>query len=141
MINISNRSEKFKISVKKITFEGFSKVYKPDADNSDIIKNNLNAGDKLTYVEINCREKLTNSPARFNDGSIVKAMEKMGIGRPSTYASIISTIQDRGYVIKKSTEGSPYDFKSLTLKKNNFLCSTLIRTRYQLAFYIILNYA
>jgi len=80
-----------------MTFAGFTKV-QPPAKSEDVILPDVKAGDTLELKAVLPTQHFTKPPARFTEASLVKELEKQGIGRPSTYASIISTIQDRGYV-------------------------------------------
>lgn len=86
-----------KTSGKHITFDGFKRIYNFNK-NEEVLLPELNVGDVLNVLEIIPSQHFTQPPARFSEASLVKELEKDGIGRPSTYASIISTIQDRGYV-------------------------------------------
>ena len=84
---------------KVIRFDGFSKVFRPVMMKNEYITiPELHEGDTLTASDIDPSQHFTNPPARYTEGTLVKELEKRGIGRPSTYASIISTIQNRGYV-------------------------------------------
>ncbi|HET7524134.1 MAG TPA: type I DNA topoisomerase, partial [Acidimicrobiales bacterium] len=100
----------FSASGKVIVFPGFMRAYVEGADDPDAELEDrevrlppLQAGDALGVEEMEPRSHATQPPARYTEASLVKALEEMGVGRPSTYASIISTIQDRGYVWKKGT--------------------------------------
>jgi len=100
----------FSASGKVITFPGFLRAYVEGADDPDAELEDrerrlpdVRAGDALSTRELNPRGHTTNPPPRFTEASLVKTLEDLGIGRPSTYASIIGTIQDRGYVWKKGT--------------------------------------
>ncbi len=81
-----------------LKFDGFLKVMPTSKNDEDIILPELNKGDGMTLVELHPKQHFTKPAARYTEAALVKEMEKRGIGRPSTYASIISTIQDRGYV-------------------------------------------
>ena len=89
-------------------FDGFQKVYGIDFEDK-IFPFEIKQGDKLNLNTIFANQHFTEPPARFNEASLVKALEKYGIGRPSTYASIISTIQVRGYVEKEGKAMKPTD--------------------------------
>lgn len=100
-----------------VLFPGFLKVYgasKKDA----VILPSLSSGDTLTLEQATAKQVFSRPPARYSEGSLVKKLEELGIGRPSTYATIISTIQDRGYAEKGEAEGEPRDVIVLTLKEN-----------------------
>ena len=89
----------FSAKGREVVFDGYTKVANVDAKDSDAnILPILNEGDVLGIDKANLDQKFTKPPARFSEAALVKELEKKGIGRPSTYASIISTIQDRGYV-------------------------------------------
>ncbi|WP_296404014.1 type I DNA topoisomerase [Psychrobacter sp.] len=80
-----------------MTFDGYTKVM-PPAKTDDTLLPNVKQGDELNLIKLDPSQHFTKPPARYTEASLVKELEKKGIGRPSTYASIISTIQDRGYV-------------------------------------------
>ncbi|USD66259.1 type I DNA topoisomerase [Vibrio sp. SCSIO 43136] len=81
-----------------LKFDGWTRVQRPLGKNEDQILPAVQIGDKLTLEALDPKQHFTKPPARFTEAALVKELEKKGIGRPSTYASIISTIQDRGYV-------------------------------------------
>jgi DNA topoisomerase-1 len=81
-----------------LKFDGWTRVQRPMGKNEDAILPAVQLGDKLDLVALDPKQHFTKPPARFTEAALVKELEKRGIGRPSTYASIISTIQDRGYV-------------------------------------------
>ncbi|MDC0406072.1 type I DNA topoisomerase [Gammaproteobacteria bacterium] len=83
---------------REVIFDGFTKISQPMKSDGDDILPPLSEGDTLDLNEIKLEQKFTKPPARFSEAALVKELEKKGIGRPSTYANIISTIQDRGYV-------------------------------------------
>ncbi len=108
------RTFTFGTSGKRIQFPGFLRAYvegtdDPDADLGDreTILPNLKVGDKVTVKSVEMTEHVTRPTARYTEATLVRALEEQGIGRPSTYASIISTIQNRGYVFKKGNELVP----------------------------------
>ena len=126
IISISNRKELFIAKAEKIIFDGYKKIYDPKNDETDSAKDDLpqdfiidsiKKDDILTYTKITSNEKYENSPPRYNEGGIVKKLEKSGIGRPSTYSNIIETIIDRKYVEKKDIKGKKIDVKVYTLEK------------------------
>lgn len=94
----------FSASGLTVEFPGFLKVYveekEEDSEEGEVRLPKLKVGDKVNCLKVNCNEHETKPPARFTEASLVQTMEKEGIGRPSTYATIIGTIQDRGYVRK-----------------------------------------
>ena len=118
-IVISNRKEKFVAKGEMIKFDGFLKVYLESADDEteeqDGMLPNLVEGESVSSREINAIERFSKPKARYTEASLVKRLEELGIGRPSTYASTITTVQNRGYVVKGQSEGvkTPYVFLSL----------------------------
>lgn len=114
-------SERFIAHGLQILFDGFLKVYMEshDDDQSSEEENilpSLNEGLKVNYSEICATQKYTPKPLRYTEASLVKKMEELGIGRPSTYAPTISTITQRGYVIKDNRKGEEKEVVTLTLK-------------------------
>ncbi|MBQ9403206.1 type I DNA topoisomerase [Candidatus Saccharibacteria bacterium] len=103
----------FKATGEVVVFDGFLKVY---GKSKDTELPNLSKGDLCDALEITARETFERPPARYTEGSLVKKLEELGIGRPSTYASIMSAIQARGYVVKGESEGIPREVAVLTLK-------------------------
>ena len=106
-INISNRGEKYLCQGEVILFDGFMKVYQHTANDEEETENTnqkllpaVNQGEKLQHLTTKATETFNNHPPRYNEASLVKKLEDLGIGRPSTYAPTISTIQKREYVIK-----------------------------------------
>ena len=113
-IDISD-NEKYFIGVGEIlTFKGFLEIYNDKVNNK--ILPNISVGEILTFEEINATENLSKSPARYSEASLVKKLESLGIGRPSTYAPTISTIQRRGYVEKTNLVGQEVNINKITLK-------------------------
>ena len=101
-----NLSHNFIAKGETIIFDGFLKVY---GKSKDLELPELTKGDIVKYTEIIAHQTFTKPPARYTEGSLVKKLEELGIGRPSTYASIMSAIQTRGYVEKGESEGHPHD--------------------------------
>jgi len=111
---IDKKKHVFTASGKEITFPGFLRAYvegsdDPDAEleSKEIILPTLSLGEALKLNDVNALQHNTKPPARYTEASLVKRLEEEGIGRPSTYASIIGTIQDRGYIFKKGNELVP----------------------------------
>ncbi|MEY2986116.1 MAG: topoisomerase, partial [Candidatus Parcubacteria bacterium] len=96
--DIESSKYTFSTNGKRLVFDGFMRVY--DLKSEDVILPNLNEGENLATKKIEGEQHFTQPPARYSESSLVKALETNAIGRPSTYASIISTIQTRGYVVK-----------------------------------------
>jgi DNA topoisomerase-1 len=114
-------SEHFIATGEIIKFDGFLKVYleSTDDDESDDesgLLPKMNVGDALTTENITATERFTRPPARYTEASLVKQLEELGIGRPSTYAPTITTVQKRGYVERKDVEGHERQFVHFTLK-------------------------
>ncbi|MEZ5146620.1 MAG: type I DNA topoisomerase [Bacteroidales bacterium] len=119
-IDISNRKEQFVARGEVIKFDGFLKVYLESTDDEDQEAQKgmlppVHKGDKLTRSEITATEKYSQPPSRYTEASLVKKMEDLGIGRPSTYAPTISTIQKREYVVKEDREGEDREITILKL--------------------------
>ncbi|MBN1159156.1 MAG: type I DNA topoisomerase [Bacteroidales bacterium] len=120
-IDLSNRPEKFLAEGEVLKFEGFLKVYLESPDEEAEEKANqllpfVSAGMELSCSTMNATERFTHHPPRYTEASLVKKLEELGIGRPSTYAPIISTIQQRGYVIKEERPGKERKFNVVTLE-------------------------
>ena len=107
-ISISTRNESFEAKGEVIIFDGFLKVYGGSKKEADLLPA-LSSGDAVTMNEASARQIFARPPARYTEGSLVKKLEDLGIGRPSTYATIIDTVQTRGYVEKGEGEGTPRD--------------------------------
>ncbi len=103
----------------QMKFQGFLKVWDyPGAQGEDVILPVLEKGDSLNMEELFCEQHFTKPPARFSEATLVKALEKNGVGRPSTYASIMTTIQSRNYVVKEEGKFVPQEVGFLV---NDFL--------------------
>lgn len=107
-ITVSTRNEAFEAKGEVIIFDGFLKAYGGGKKDADILPA-MTSGDTLSLTEANARQVFARPPARYTEGSLVKKLEDLGIGRPSTYATIIDTVQTRGYVEKGEGEGTPRD--------------------------------
>jgi len=122
-IEISGAAEKFIAKGEVIKFDGFLKVYMESTDEEDQNGEEgmlplMNPGDKLDLTEMNAQEKFTQQPFRYTEAMLVKKLEELGIGRPSTYAPTISTIQKREYVVKEDRPGVSRSYTLVTLKKS-----------------------
>ncbi len=120
-INISGSSEKFLATGEVLKFDGFLKVYmeSTDEDQEEDTRGMLplvKVNDPLHRQKIEATEKSTQQPVRYTEASLVKKMEELGIGRPSTYAPTISTIQQREYVVKEDRKGTLRDMTQLILE-------------------------
>jgi DNA topoisomerase-1 len=118
-IDISTRKEKFVAEGEVMKFDGFLKVYIEGTDDEDTEESGmlpaLSVGQQLDYKNIEARQRFTQPPSRFTEASLIKKLEELGIGRPSTYAPTISTIQNREYVLKGEAEGKPRSYQKLDL--------------------------
>jgi DNA topoisomerase I len=120
-INISTTPEKFIASGEVIIFDGFLKVYMESSDDDDEKQSGdsllppIKANDQLQQKEIIAAQRFTQKPPRYTEASLVKKLEEQGIGRPSTYAPIITTIQNRGYVVKEDRPGVERQYITLSL--------------------------
>lgn len=125
-------SEHFAASGEMIKFDGFLKVYLEGTDfeeeEQEGMLPKLTTGDALDNNYITATERFTRPPYRFTEASLVKQLEELGIGRPSTYAPTISTIINRNYVEKGTIEGVERKYLQLTLQENNIKDNTLIET-------------
>ena len=121
-IHIDNAEEKFVANGEVITFDGFLKVYRESTDEEDASEDAIHLlpamqeGDELQRREIIATEKFSAAPLRYTEASLVKKLEDLGIGRPSTYAPTISTIQQREYVQKGDKKGEERSYTIDSLK-------------------------
>ncbi len=123
-INISTNNEELSTSGEVIKFDGFLKVYMESSDDDDTEKEegdesrlpSLTVGQPLEFKQMTATERFTRPSARYTEASLVKKLEELGIGRPSTYAPTISTIIKRNYVEKKDKEGVKRAYQVLRLK-------------------------
>lgn len=128
-INPSTRDDHFTATGEVIKFDGFLRVYieghdDDPADEESGLLPPLKDGNELSAVEVTATERFTQQPPRYTEASLVKKMEELGIGRPSTYAPTISTIQQREYVEKGEKEGTRRRFVTLTLKDGKITSHT-----------------
>jgi len=129
-INVSTQNDPLTATGEVLRFDGFLKVYSEGKDEEDDDEENegvlppLVKGQSLEFVQMQATEKFTRPLPRYTEASLVKKLEELGIGRPSTYAPTISTIQQRGYVEKKDKEGVKRDYQVLLLKSNNITQTT-----------------
>ncbi len=125
-IGVSTRKEELVANGEVLKFDGFLKVYFESTDEeqeSNMEENSDNAllpplqkGQAVALDSMNATERFTRPPARYTEASLVKKLEELGIGRPSTYAPTISTIQNRGYVVREDRDGKPRDYRVMELK-------------------------
>ncbi|TDO20641.1 type I DNA topoisomerase [Pedobacter duraquae] len=121
-IDISTRKENLLAEGEVLKFDGFLKVYLESSDDDDAEDANGNnmlpplaQNQVLQLKEMNATERFSRPPARYTEASLVKKLEELGIGRPSTYAPTISTIQNRGYVVKEERDGKQRAFNTISL--------------------------
>jgi DNA topoisomerase-1 len=125
-ISISTRPEELVAQGEVLKFDGFLKVYMESVDEDEQVNTEDDSDNKmlpvleekqtLIFEEMNAVEKYSRPPARYTEASLVKKLEELGIGRPSTYAPTIATIQNRGYVVKEDREGRARNYRVLSLK-------------------------
>ncbi len=119
-IDASTHNENFTANGEVITFEGFLKVYLEGTDDEDVEQDGMLPAMKVNETLLNnyitATERYTRPPARYTEAALVKKLEELGIGRPSTYAPTISTIQNRNYVEKGTVDGVEREYALLTLK-------------------------
>ena len=119
-IAISGHSESFIATGEVTVFDGFLQVYREGSDDEVVGDTSaipaVHKGDELTAKEIVATERFTQHPPRYTEASLVRKLEELGIGRPSTYAPTISTIQQRGYVEKGNKSGTQRTYGIITLK-------------------------
>lgn len=130
IIGLSNHPISFLATGEVIIFDGFLKVYmeshddETDDEHSDLLPA-ISKGDPLERRLITALEQYTQHPPRYTEASLVKKMEALGIGRPSTYAPTITTIQNRGYIIKESREGTEKNTEQFELKDKDIKIKTV----------------
>lgn len=121
-IAISTMSDVLQAKGEVVKFDGFLKVYAEGTDEEESEDGGsgmlppLNVGQRLNFMEMTATQRFTQKPTRYSEAALVKRLEELGIGRPSTYAPTISTIQQREYIEKKDKEGTPRPFEILVLK-------------------------
>jgi len=121
-IDISNDPHHFVASGEVIKFDGFLKVYMESTDSEEEQESKgllpkFTEGQTINYHQIKAIQRFSHHPPRYTEASLVKKMEELGIGRPSTYAPTISTIQNRGYVLREDRFGTPREYKEIILDK------------------------
>ena len=120
-IDMSGSSNQFVAQGEVVRFDGFLRLYSESTDDDQAAESGegllpkLTAGDRVLPSQITATERFTSAPARYNEASLVKRLEELGIGRPSTYAPTITTIINRGYVVKQNKEGQKRGYVQLTL--------------------------
>ena len=130
-IAVSKSDDIFRAQGETLKFEGFMKVYgfsSNDSDDDRVSADNgllppLTKGERLAADSVTATQRFTQAPARYSEATLVKKMEDLGIGRPSTYAPTISTIQARDYIEHGDSEGTPRSYDVLTLRKGKITVS------------------
>ncbi len=121
--------ETFTAKGEVVTFDGFLKLYLEDMDDQEEEESGMlpkvSVGDRLTLQDMIATQRFSRPPYRYSEASLVKKMEELGIGRPSTYAPTISTIQNRNYVEKGASEGEVRAYEQLTLAANQIVSKEL----------------
>ena len=126
--------EKFNVQASQVLFDGFLKLYmessdEPSQEDEIIILPEMNIGDRMFDHEINAECRFTAAPARYSEATLVKKLEELGIGRPSTYAPTISTLtKGRGYIVKGDKTGDKHAVTNLCLKKGVIKSSSKTET-------------
>ena len=120
-IKNNNNNESFVANGEVLKFDGFLKLYIESTDDENTEEQegmlpSMKINDKLNYNEIKATQKFTYHPPRYTEAALVKKLEELGIGRPSTYAPTISTVQKRGYVVKEDRDGTKRNFEVILLK-------------------------
>ena len=133
-IKAAGVSEPFVAEAEKVIFDGFLKVYIEGTDDEETVEEGITLmpsiveGQKMEQKEIDAVERFTLRPSRYTEASLVKKLEELGIGRPSTYAPTISTIMKRGYVAKGDSKGETRKYNIYTLKGDNITTQTKTET-------------
>jgi DNA topoisomerase I len=132
-IGISSSDEKLIASGEVLRFDGFLKVYMESTDDEDEESTAgmlppLKVGQVLPLLEMTASQRFSKNPPRYTEASLVKKLEELGIGRPSTFAPTISTIQKREYVVKENREGEKRQYEVFLLKNDNISTKQLNET-------------
>jgi len=133
VIEDDKHTAQFTAAGEVVRFDGFLRLDTPETADDDTAPQEtaegllpkLNPGDAVAADQISATERFTQAPARYNEASLVKRLEELGIGRPSTYAPTITTIINRGYVVKQSKEGQKRPYVQLTLKGGKIATKSL----------------
>ena len=135
VIDMNGSESQFVASGEVVRFDGFLRLYSESVDEDQLKDSSeeallpkMQVGDSVISTQIVATERFTTAPPRYNEASLVKRLEELGIGRPSTYAPTIQTIQNREYVVKSDCEGSERNFTVITLSKNDIKETTKTET-------------
>lgn len=132
-ISVAGHEEKFIAQGEVVKFDGFLRVYRESRDNEETANENrvfppMNKGEHPQCAGITATQRFTQHPARYSEAALVHKMEELGIGRPSTYAPIITTIQNRQYVVRGDKEGTAQSYDILSLKNGKITNTTKTET-------------
>ena len=133
-VSCSNAEEKFNVQATQVLFDGFLKLYMestddPQQDDEELILPELHIGNRMEENGINAECKFTSAPSRYTDASLIKKLEELEIGRPSTYAPTITTLtKARGYVVKGDKPGEKHQVTNLSLKNGTIKASVKTET-------------
>lgn len=127
---LDNNDYKFKVTGQELIFDGYLKIYKDYESSEDIILPTLKENEICTTDIVNKEQHFTKPPARYTEAKLIKEMEELGIGRPSTYAKIIDTIKERGYVTLEEKKFKPTEIGIETTDKLQEFFSDLINVKY-----------
>ncbi len=132
-ISISGNKAELQAKGEVIKFDGFLKVYLEGTDDEDEENTKgmlppMSVGDELKLNSLTATERFSQHPPRYTEASLVRKLEELGIGRPSTYAPTISTIQKRGYVVKEDREGTQRNYRVITLINDQVSAETATET-------------
>ncbi len=117
-------SDKLTAKGEVVAFDGYLKVYNLDGGSEDGLLPPMNIGQPLALGELTARQSFSRPPARYNEASLVRTLEEKGIGRPSTYAPTIDTVQQRGYVVKEDREGKERQYRQMVLNAKGLEATT-----------------
>jgi len=121
-IRISTQKENLQAYGEVVIFDGFLRLYQESLDDEEedaaTILPPLQVGKELDFIKMDATERFSRPPTRYTEATLVKKLEELGIGRPSTYAPTISTIQNRNYVVKENREGVERHYHIISLEKN-----------------------
>ena len=128
-IQIGGHAERFVATGEQVKFDGFMKLYlestEEDGENENAVLPSVTEGEVLDMKDMVATQKFTQQPYRYSEALLVKRLEELGIGRPSTYAPTITTIISRGYVLKQNKEGQKRSYDQITLAKGKLTEKTL----------------
>ncbi len=131
VIGMDNTPNQFVAQGEVVRFDGFLRLYSESTDDDQAAESGegllpkLAEGDRVVSTQITATERFTSAPARYNEASLVKRLEELGIGRPSTYAPTITTIINRGYVVKQNRDGQKRGYVQLTLADGRITAKNL----------------